>query len=338
MKKRIFLGLNLLLLTALIFTFSFGVNGVSAQTVLTKGGAGFDSAIELKPGAYSGGPIAVDESQYYFFTASQGKMIKVDATFTAAESYGSNNELVIYDTDKQEIVKDSEISGTAMSLTALPNSEKDTYKYYLKIDDLTFGVSSFSLALSMSDKFDANTQKDAGDNFDKASSVNLGDIKGYLAGGMGSDTKDFYKLTLKKGAPFTAKVTPEGDATLSLTVYDKDRQQLGLEYGTNGGASVTVSPNITKEGDVYIEVACDINCSSNITPYTLKLTWEKSETQAAEESANAAATNTAKKIGWTVLAVIIGGALLFIIIIVLIIVWIVRRGKNNQNTPPAQTK
>lgn len=259
----------------------FGVIGIaSAQQALPKGGDSFGTAVKLEPGNYQGGSLESREVEYFYVAdIKPGQEIKIKGTFTAGSTtYGANCILYLCDEDRVELGGAMEAPyGTPAVITVswLSNSDKDTYKYYIKTGSDYNKLASHSLEISITDCFDVSSRADAGDSFEKSISIAPGEYTSYLSGEMGTDAKDFYKLSVQKGTTLTVKATPEGEARMRVVVYDNNRRILKDEYAPNPGAIITNSVPITKTGDVFAAVVCDKYCSNNIISYTLNITAEE---------------------------------------------------------------
>ena len=235
-----------------------GIRNVKAEVseILPKGGDSFETAVEIEPGSYEKGTTESGETDYFYINVKPGQEIKIKGTFTASSKFGANPILYLYDEDKTELRGEmGAVYGTgSLTISWLPNSDKDSYKYYLQVGSDYNELSSSSLDVSITDYFDAGSQTDAGDTFKKALSIAPGEYKGYLSGENGTDAKDFYKLTAKKGEALTAKVTPESAVSLGLKIYDSNRVVLKEEYAPNKGAIVKISLVAKKNEDVFVLV------------------------------------------------------------------------------------
>jgi hypothetical protein len=257
-----------------------GVIGiVSAQEALPKGGDGFDTVVEIKPGSYEGaGLMEKGVKEYFYINVKPGQELKLEGTFKAFSDAWGEEELTLYNEDRKQLAKEGESldkgEQVLFSFSWLPGSDKDLHKYYIKRECTWHKIESLSLNISLADRYDAGTQTDAGDTIEKATSVESGEYKAYLSGKEGTDINDFYKVAVKKGQTFVVKVTPPSEATMRITVYDKDRRVLKDEYSPNPGAIVTNALSITKSEDIFIGVICDRYCSDELVAYTLDITTE----------------------------------------------------------------
>lgn len=319
--RKIILIVSILFIAGLI-----GI--VNAQQALPKGGDGFETAVKLEPGNYEGGAMKKGEPEYFYINVKPGQDIKIEGTFKALSDSAGEEYLTLYDEDRKKL---TEIGATldkgqqeAFLFSWLPNADKDLHKYYIKRECTWIKVAAHPLNISLMDRYDAGSQTDAGDTVEKAISVESGEYKAYLSGKVGADTKDFYKVAVKKGKTLTVKVTPPSDATMSVAVYDKDRRVLKDEYASNPGAIVTNSLAITKSGDVFVGVICDRYCSENLVAYTMNITTEGVAVD--DEDDGGAVIDTGKGdaaekkgLNWGLILGIIAGIIILAIVIYLLL-------------------
>jgi len=258
-----------------------GVIGiVNAQETLPKGGDGFDTAVEIKPGSYKGRSLESHEVEYFYIAGIKpGQEIKINGTFTPETKFSAIATLDLYDENRTDLGVGCYESGEgtmdiSCEVSWMTNSDRETYKYYIRTGSDTWNITSYLLDISLIDRYDAGSQKDAGDTVEKAMSVKSGEYKSYLSGEKGADAKDFYKVAVKKGQTLAAKVTPPSEASIRITVYDSNRKVLKDEYAPNPGAIITNSVPITKSGDVFVGVICDKYCSKELVAYTLNIATE----------------------------------------------------------------
>ncbi len=255
----------------------FGITGiVNAQQTLPKGGDSFDTAVKLEPGNYKGGSIKSHEAKYFYTDVKPGQKIEIKGTFTPETNLSAIATIDLYDENRADLKVGCYESGEGTmdipcEVSWMTNSDKESYKYYIKTDSDAWNITSYLLDISLINCYDAKSQTDAGDAFEKAISITSGEYKAYLSGKEGTDTKDFYKVAVKKGETLTVKVTPPSEATIRVVVYNSNRATLKDEYAPNPGAIVTNSVSITKSGDVFVAVICDRYCSENMVNYTLSV-------------------------------------------------------------------
>lgn len=256
-----------------------GVIGiVNAQESLPEGGDSFDTAVKLEPGSYEGGAMESGESEYFYINVKQGQEIRIEGTLKALSDSWGGGGLSLYNEERKGLVeasRDLEKGGQAsFSLPWLSSSDKDSYKYYIKRECSWAKIASLSFNLSVTNRYDAGSQTDAADTFEKAMSITSGNYTGYLSGKGGADTNDFYKVAVNKGETLTLKVTPPSEARMRVVIYDSDRRALKDEYAPNPGAIITNSVPIAKNGDAFGAVICDRYCSKYPIKYTLNISIE----------------------------------------------------------------
>lgn len=324
-----------------------GVIGiVSAQEALPRGGDSFETAVKLEPGSYEGGEIESVESEYFYINVKAGQELQMKGILKALSDSSGNRILGLYDEDRKEVAytypylfKGEEES---FSFSWLSNSEKDLYKYYIKRESNGKKIGPLSFDLSLIDHYDAGSQTDAGDDFEKPISITSGEYTAYLSARMGTDTKDFYKLAVKKGATLTVKVTPPSEAAMTVVVYDSNRAVLKSEWAANPGAIVTNSVPITKSEDVFVAVICDKYCSDNLVAYTLNISTEGVPAEEVEEGVPPGAEEgvpkgvAAEGLNW----VLILGIIAILIILGILAYFLLKRKKqespkrkNNNSSP-----
>jgi len=303
-----------------------GLVGIaSAQEALPKGGDDFETAVELKLGSYvTDHDISRKTSEYFKLPiVKAGQMLVVKAT-NLPTGVDLISNAVLYGEDRAMLVPGYDnpldnISGAGKTGTYkwLANSSQNSYGYYISIGggEVNFTAEGTKYDISIEDKFDAGGEVDAGDVFEKAMSVAPKEYKAYLSGKLGTDTKDLFKVGIKKGETLTVKVTPPAEARMKVIVYDGNRGKLKEEYAPNPGAIITNSVAITRSGDIFAEVSCDKYCSENPVNYTLSVTIQPTaegevpvggeEPTVTGKEAEEAAEKVMKAVGKGIVAVII---------------------------------
>jgi len=255
---------------------------VNAQQALPRGGDSFGAAVEIQSGSYiTDHDISRKTLEYFKLPiVKAGQMLIVKAT-NLPTGVDIVSMAVLYDEDRAMLVPsydnplDLYGAGETGIYNWLLNSSQDSYVYYMSVGGgVNFIAEGTKYDISIENKFDAGSQADAPDTFDKAMNISPGEYKSYLSGEAGTDTKDFYKTAVQKGETLNVKVTPEGEAIMRVAVYDNNRQVLKDEYAPNPGAIITNSIARTKTGDVLIAVVCEEWCSESVAAYTLSITKE----------------------------------------------------------------
>ena len=311
-----------------------GVIGIaSAQQTLPKGGDDFETAVKIEPGSYKGSSLESREVEYFYLTGIKpGQEVKIKGTFAPATNLSAIATIDLYDENRTDLRAGCYESGDGTmdipcEASYLSNADGDSYKYYVKAGSDAWKITSYLLDVSLVDRYDAGSQTDAGDSFEKAMRITSGEYNAYLSGEKGSDTKDFYKIAVKRGDTLTTKVTPPSEATMRIAVYDSNRRVLKDEYASNPGAIVTNSVSITKSEDVFAAVICDRYCSKNLIAYALNITTEGAP---VEEEENGVIVDTGesedaaeKGLNWTLIL----GIIALIVVIGIVVYFLLKKKK-----------
>ena len=247
-KIKIYLVCAIMLMVGLLG------NSVFAVSALPAGGSSFGTAVLLNPGQYQGGPLQEWQAPiYYSIQVKAGQQITAEAkSFTE-----SGCTVILYNENQEELISNYD---TNPKVIWLANADKSVHNYYLKISNDASAVESFTLDVSLTDYYDANSSTDAGATFDQALTVTPGTYTSYLTGysgimnAVGDDWQDVYKIGLKKGVTYEFKVTPPSKTTLDLKLYDANRQLLKEESSANGGAIVALSLVSSADTNVFLSV------------------------------------------------------------------------------------
>jgi hypothetical protein len=247
-----------------VFLFSLigGLDAVCAQTALPAGGSGFGTAVAIQPGTYQGGALAEGQEVYYLIHAKAGQQIKISDTVIPAEQlYGAGQDITLYDENKNELMNDDGGSGNSFSAYWLAGSQESVHNYYLKITASAWDTKSFVLEYSLTDRYDAGSQTDAGDNFEKALSLAIGEYHGYLAGHpylslqVGDDQKDYYKISVSKGITYEFKAVPEVKGAVALEMFNAGRELLEDKSSANDGAGVSLALTPSANTSIFLAVS-----------------------------------------------------------------------------------
>ena len=268
---------RLLLVCATVLPGIVGATAIAtASQSLPSGGYDFDSAVELTEGDYSGGGMEDGEMEWFYVDGIEpGQELTIKGTFTAAStSYGAGPVLLLFDEDGNELFDGFEAVYTGsetIETSWLSNADETSYRYYIEIGCDTWELATHDLEISITDRFDAGSQTDAGDIFSGAIEVGSGTYSGYLAGEQGSDELDYYKVEIEGGETLAVAATPSGNATLDLSIYDADRDEIAWEYGTNDGEILRIDVEAERNEDLYIAVSCGLFCSDEVAGYELEI-------------------------------------------------------------------
>ena len=317
----------------------FGViSNVNAQQTLLKGGDSFETAVKLEPGNYQGGSLEAKEKEYFYVEGIKpGQEIKIKGTFTAGSTtYGANPILYLLNEDREELTGEMGLSyDTPEVIIAswLPDSNKDTYKYYIKTGSDYGSLASHSLEILVTDYFDANSQTDAADTFEKAMSISHGEHKGYLfSESYKGDTKDFYKIEVEKEKRLMVEITPPSERGVWCEIYDENRKLIGEKYPPNPGAIVKATADIVSAGDVFIKIGIDEGWYGLVS-YAFNITTEQLPPEEEEEEEEGITPSDEETIppeeelfeegpNWTLISTIIG-----IIVAIGIVIYFLSRRK-----------
>ena len=217
--------------------------------------------------------------EYFYINIKPGQELQMEGTIQAFSDSWGEETIGLYNENRENLfeVGSSLDKGQKeqFSFSWLSNADKDSYKYYIKRECTWHQVDTFSFDLSVTNRYDAGSQTDAGDSFGKEIDITLGEYTGYLSGKLGSDTKDFYKTSIKKEETLTIKVTPLSTARMTLVIYDSNRGKVKERMGSNLGAIITSSITSTKNENIFIVVYCDEYCSESVANYTLSIISEE---------------------------------------------------------------
>jgi hypothetical protein len=248
MKKFLFVSC---LLISLMFA---GSNSAMAQQTLPAGGNSFETAVKIQPGIYQGGPLAEGESIFYSLSGNAGQLVKV--------KWDDSVSINLYNEDKEILGCETGYNASAGKdeNVWLPNSSKSTYTYYLKISNEGFRTAeSFALEFSLADCYDANSQTDAGDVFEKALTIVPGNYQSCLSVGYihdyGDDFIDYYKISVRKGETYEFKATPPTKGSIDLKMFSLNREEMDYKYSSNDGAIVTMSLTPADNTDIFLAVS-----------------------------------------------------------------------------------
>ena len=262
MTKRIklYLACAIMLMGGLWGNFAF------AQQALLAGGTSFETAVLLESGTYRGS-LAEDETTFYRVQGNAGQEIKI-------ETDSGDTWLTLHNDGKEEL----QFSGSDRFVHWLSNSEKSIHSLYLKISNEAFEpIESFTLQISLINRYDANSQTDAGDTFEKALNITTGEYQGYLAGTYpmmtpkGDDFKDYYRISVKKGVTYTFKVTPPSADKISLELFNLNRESIDEKSSANSGAIVNLSLSPTADTDIFILVENSGPIAGEVLNYKLNI-------------------------------------------------------------------
>jgi len=271
MKKRLFL--------LIIGAFVFFPYKVGAQEALPTGGDSFEMAVPLSPGEYQGRAFGEDEDSYYSISNIQpGQEIQAQVLFSGNTNLG----FFLYDQNKQKLTANEYIGENDNSLLYWLNGAPSSQKCYLQIKNQAINAANLrSVSIKITDRFDANSQTDAGGSFENALPIEAGQYKGFLDFDYeASDGEDFYEINVARGQKLTVRVTPAKGLCLDLKIYDKNRSELVDETSDNEGAIVTGSIQALTADTFYIAVAPEYSSDlDQASQYSLDISGDAPDTQ-----------------------------------------------------------
>ena len=249
MKKKLFF-----LLIIIISAFAFFPGWVNAQGIFPTGGDSFETAVPLSLGNYQGGTLEEDSEGYYLIDSEvkPGQEIQVQVLFG-----DTNLGVFLYNQNRQKLTAKEYVGEDDDSSLYWLNGASSPQKYYFRIKNQAIHAATLkSVSIKIVNRFDANSQTDAGGSFENALPIEAGQYQGYLDFNYeASDKEDFYKVNLERGQKLTVKVTPPQDLYIELRIYDKNRSELVNQYSENEGAIVTGSIQALTADVFYFAVA-----------------------------------------------------------------------------------
>jgi len=242
----------------------------------------FESAVQIETGTYKGKFSESNLADGYVLQGKAGYELIVEVTFKPIP--GSLNdprnsiscEVEFYNMNRKKVLKYS-LSGSALSCYARTDEpctvtlnwlSSTTEPYYIIVKQKyeIDGYAQYVMDVSLVDRFDANSGKDAGDYQDAAIKISAGEYNGYLAKAptrydfkekgnypRGNDLHDFYTLRLAEGQTINIKATPELDGAVGLTLFG-DKGELEKIYPSDKAEIVDISWTAPSSQDVYIDV------------------------------------------------------------------------------------
>jgi len=263
-KKFLFGDKKIIVSSFVLFLFlAGGLGPVFAQSALPTGGSNFDTATPLISGKYQGS-FSEGDARFYRLQGGAGQEIKVEVNT-------GNVELILYNDEKEELQFSNEF------VHWLPNSEKSIHTFYLKVSNESFGPIDFILNFFLINYYDANSLTDAGDTFEKAINIGIGEHQGYLAGyypamtPKGDDLKDYYKISVEKGITYTFKATPPATDAISLELFNFNRESIDEKSSTNPGAIVNLSLTPAADTTIFIGVSPASSITGEVLSYKLDI-------------------------------------------------------------------
>ena len=182
---------------------------------------------------------------------------RLDVAINVSRNDMATVEAVIYDENRKQLNRlNEDTDETQFMLFYVPgNVGQGVRPYYVSVKNTSTYrdiVKNVSVNLSLADVSDAQSGIDAGEDFTNALVIQPGAYKGFLAGGAGSDHKDFYRVSVKRGQELSVKVTPVSDAAYFINIYDVNRKEIKQVFPENPGQILTASWFTPSDQDAYI--------------------------------------------------------------------------------------
>jgi len=215
------------LIGALLAVMLFSSTQVASAdpTELPTGGEGFDDAVELQLNDnYEGGSLASYEVEYFFITGIKpGQQVNIRGTFTTSTTYGACVVIDLYDEDRVKLrgIYEAPYGTDTYSFFWTCNSDEESYNYFIRTGSDYGSIYSRTLEIWIENYYDANSGTDAGNTFDTALGITVGDYDGFLAGTAGDDHEDFYVISLGSGQELDVTITPQAMLRMDLKYTTK---------------------------------------------------------------------------------------------------------------------
>lgn len=309
------------------------VKAVSSAPVC---GDSFSTAVEIQSGEFEGGSMVAGESCYYYINVPNGYEIKVDYEITADYFFG---DVTLYDSEEESLSSSDEGKDTLRWLGAEEDSSEQ--KYFLVMEN-SYASESSDLVISFVDRTDAESDTDAGGDFDNYMDISYGEHIGYLSNFIydtvgGDDEYDYYRLQVEKGDSVTIQVTPSEDFFAGCAVYDSKRSELFNNEGLDAteGEIVKEIFEINQDGYLYVVIKWPYygGFENSIDKYTLLVTNDNDDLLGGEaivnneENENSEDESTS---GTNKLLILVFSIVLGILLVVLAVVLIVKFTKKDK--------
>ena len=265
-KKQTISVICLVLATSLLCVQTASAGSMNA-------GDSFDTATQIEPGFYED-ELTESEEKYSYIILKPGQELVYKLTaddLAILDTMWSD----VFDEDRSqigELARNGLHKGDTRSFYFSTSSTKDSYKFYIKIRYNTISsktlLAKYHTSISIENHFDANSETDAGDNFNDALSILPGNYEGYLARenneyigsyiesceNAGNDLMDFYKISIQPNDKVTVALTPSQEASLHLSIYNEDRECIKTEESKEAGAIARTQWLADSSQYIYIQV------------------------------------------------------------------------------------
>ncbi len=355
-----------------LVSFLLLVGGSVNAVQIPEGGSSFEESVSIEPGNYDDFVIEGDEEIYYQLNLKAGQRVEAGFQYKChpdASRYHYYDVIWgLYDSNRAAVNTDSFLVDCNSSdygsteIAWMSNSDQSEYDYSLKIrcEKPGVGVSIKGLNISVVDRYDAQSQTDAGGSVESAMEIEPGEYKGFLSGEQGSDEKDVYKVSAEAGKTLAARVVPPTDEVLNVAVLGGNRKEIRKEKSANEGAIIENEVPVYNSGDYYISVSCrDYPTCEGVTEYSLTVEEKEGisedlkqvvppseggipevpqdidqitkQMQKSGEEAKSLLEKGIKSILLYVVLPVVGGIIFLIVLIVVIIIVVKKKGKGQED-------
>lgn len=251
------------------------VQGVSAAP-LPEGGDGFDDAIELNLNQTYDREITGETTEYFYIEGiNAGQIVNLQGYYSKGDP-DCGLILNMYNEDRNKV--GFEFYDQGFDLNWLPNSEQNTYSYYIQMENSWCPVNLEELEISAVDAYDADSTTDAGPSFDDALKVEEGSYTGWMSGDSGTDELDIYSTQVNEGEKISIELTPDPEEGYEIKFYDQDRNQVAQTRSENAGAITRLSHRSEQDQTMYIQII--ESYQSSLAEYSFEIS--KTVPEAAE--------------------------------------------------------
>ena len=275
------LAFSLIIMKRVILTACLLLLTISLLSFVSAAGTSFDDAQLVTPGEYSSGVLAKGQVDYYKIDLKSGQYLSlIGEFFNNPDSTGKISSfptgiITTYNPLRETLFKATKYESKAPKIVVKNEytaSSKESGMIYFSVAAQLSATGTYTLKVSLEDYSDAGSGEDVADTFEGVYQLELG--KSYtgsvVAGTYGKDTKDMYRLSVKKGSKIGIKLTPESTALLGISVYNSDREKISSNEGANEGAISSLEYTSPESGDLYFSVDRDFYGAAG-GKYTLEL-------------------------------------------------------------------
>lgn len=218
--------------------------------------------------------MALNADSYYKIGIETAQEITIKGSFNTADGTNlySSGSLHFYDGSKDEW---DYIYGGTTGILGPWLSKSDKTLYIRMENDSSDEILTYDVEIILQDRFDAGSKTDAGDMFDSALPISIGNYTGYKSGlsvmqtPYGDDFKDYYKISVLKGVNYQFKLTPPSEVSGELELFNKDRESVDDNASANDGALTSIFLTPISDMDVFLVVGSGY--AKGIVDYKLEI-------------------------------------------------------------------